>query len=43
MSAPALGPRRNWVEADAERDQISAAGYELLDTPEGQKVRRSDD
>lgn len=26
---------KNWPEADALRDQIIAAGYEVEDTPEG--------
>ncbi len=30
---------RNWAEADAMRDQIQAAGYEIEDTPEGPKVK----
>ncbi|HHE71923.1 MAG TPA: cysteine--tRNA ligase [Chloroflexi bacterium] len=31
---------RRWAEADALRDQILAAGYEVRDTPEGPVVRR---
>lgn len=33
---------KRWDEADQLRDQILAQGYELLDTAEGQKVRRAD-
>lgn len=31
---------QNWPEADALRDQIAAAGYEVEDTPEGPRVQR---
>jgi cysteinyl-tRNA synthetase len=33
---------KDWARADALRDEITALGYELLDTAEGQKVRRAD-
>lgn len=33
---------KDWARADARRDEITALGYELLDTAEGQKVRRAD-
>ncbi|MFN2110644.1 MAG: cysteine--tRNA ligase [Anaerolineae bacterium] len=29
---------RNWQEADALRDQVTAAGYEIEDTPQGSRV-----
>lgn len=31
---------KHWSEADALRDQILAAGYEVEDTPQGPRVRR---
>ncbi|MGC9520504.1 MAG: cysteine--tRNA ligase [Anaerolineae bacterium] len=31
---------RDWSEADALRDEIAEAGYEVRDTPEGPEVRR---
>jgi cysteinyl-tRNA synthetase len=31
---------KNWPQADALRDQIAAAGYEVEDTPEGPRVQR---
>jgi cysteinyl-tRNA synthetase len=31
---------RNWAEADALRDKITEAGYEVRDTPEGPVVRK---
>ena len=31
---------KNKPEADALRDQITAAGYEVEDTPEGPRVQR---
>lgn len=31
---------RDWAAADALRDQITAAGYEVRDTPEGPVVRK---
>jgi len=34
---------RRWQEADALRDQIQAAGYELEDTPDGARVRQRAD
>jgi cysteinyl-tRNA synthetase len=30
---------KRWKEADALRDQITAAGYEIEDTPQGPKVK----
>ena len=30
---------KNWAEADALRAQITAAGYEVQDTPDGPQVR----
>ncbi|MEN6409800.1 MAG: cysteine--tRNA ligase [Anaerolineaceae bacterium] len=30
---------KRWKDADALRDQITAAGYEILDTPQGPKVK----
>jgi len=30
---------KRWKDADALRDQITAAGWELMDTPEGPKVK----
>ncbi len=30
---------KRWKDADAIRDQIAAAGYELMDTPQGPKVK----
>jgi cysteinyl-tRNA synthetase len=30
---------RRWAEADALRDQIVAAGYEIKDTPEGPRIK----
>jgi len=30
---------KRWQDADALRDQISAAGWELMDTPEGPKLK----
>jgi len=31
---------KRWKDADAIRDQIFAAGYEILDTPQGQKLKK---
>ena len=31
---------RNWAESDRIRDALRAAGWEVKDTPDGQKVRR---
>ena len=31
---------KRWKDADAIRDQIAAAGYEILDTPQGAKLRK---
>ena len=31
---------KNWPEADALRDQIAAAGYDVEDTPEGPRIQR---
>lgn len=31
---------KRWQDSDALRDQINAAGFELMDTPEGQKVNK---
>lgn len=31
---------KRWKDADAIRDQIAAAGYEVLDTPEGARLKR---
>ena len=31
---------RNWQEADALRDQVTAAGYEIEDTPQGSRVHK---
>ncbi len=31
---------RNWQEADALRDQVAAAGYEIEDTPQGPRVHK---
>jgi cysteinyl-tRNA synthetase len=31
---------KRWKDADAIRDQIASAGYEVLDTPEGPKLKR---
>jgi len=31
---------KNWPEADALRDQIAAAGYEVEDTPDGPRVQK---
>lgn len=31
---------RNWQEADALRDQVIAAGYEIEDTPQGPRVHK---
>ncbi len=31
---------KNWREADALRDQIQAAGYEIEDAPEGYQIRK---
>ena len=33
-----LRQEKKWQEADAVRDQISAAGYEIADSPEGAKL-----
>ncbi len=33
---------KNWAQADAIRDQIKAAGYELEDTPQGVRWKRGD-
>jgi cysteinyl-tRNA synthetase len=30
---------KNWQKADALRDQICEAGYELMDTPDGPKIK----
>jgi cysteinyl-tRNA synthetase len=30
---------KRWKDTDALRDHISAAGWELMDTPEGPKVK----
>jgi cysteinyl-tRNA synthetase len=30
---------KRWNDADALRNQITAAGWELMDTPEGPKVK----
>jgi cysteinyl-tRNA synthetase len=30
---------RRWQDADALRDEIFAAGYEIEDTPQGPRVR----
>ena len=32
--------QKNWAEADAIREQINAAGYEIKDTPDGPQVKR---
>ncbi|MCA9942609.1 MAG: hypothetical protein KC449_03975, partial [Anaerolineales bacterium] len=32
---------KNWAAADALRDQIAAAGYDITDTPSGPELRRS--
>ena len=32
--------QKNWQEADALRDQIQAAGYEIEDAPEGYQIRK---
>ncbi len=31
---------KNWAESDRIRDALRAAGWEVKDTPQGQKVRR---
>ena len=31
---------RNWAESDRIRDALKAAGWEVKDTPDGQKARR---
>ena len=31
---------KNWARADAIRDEIAAQGYEIIDTPEGAKVKK---
>lgn len=31
---------KNWAEADKMRDEISAKGYEILDSPEGSSLKR---
>jgi cysteinyl-tRNA synthetase len=31
---------KRWKDADAIRDQIAAAGYEVLDTPQGAKLKK---
>ncbi|MGH1399524.1 MAG: cysteine--tRNA ligase [Alphaproteobacteria bacterium] len=31
---------KNWARADEIRDEIAAQGYEIIDTPEGSKVRK---
>lgn len=31
---------KRWKDADAIRDQIAAAGFEVIDTPQGAKLRR---
>lgn len=31
---------KRWKDADAIRDQITAAGYEILDTPQGSKLKK---
>ncbi len=31
---------KRWKDADAIRDQISAAGYEVIDTPQGPKLKK---
>ena len=30
---------KRWKDADALRDQVTAAGYEIEDTPQGPKVK----
>ena len=30
---------RRWKDADAFRNQVTAAGYEIEDTPQGPRVR----
>jgi cysteinyl-tRNA synthetase len=32
---------KDWARADAIRDELAAAGFEIIDTPEGPKLRRS--
>jgi cysteinyl-tRNA synthetase len=32
--------RKNWAEADAIREQINAAGYQIKDTSEGPQLKR---
>jgi cysteinyl-tRNA synthetase len=32
---------KRWKDADSVRAEISAAGYEVMDTPEGPKVKAS--
>ena len=32
---------RNWAEADALRDEISALGWQVDDTPEGPRLERA--
>jgi cysteinyl-tRNA synthetase len=32
---------KRWADADALRDEIAAAGYEVRDTPEGPQVTAS--
>ncbi|MBQ6245795.1 MAG: cysteine--tRNA ligase, partial [Kiritimatiellae bacterium] len=31
---------KNWAESDRIRDALKAAGWEVKDTPQGQKVRK---
>ena len=31
---------KRWKDADAIREQISAAGYEILDTPQGPRLKK---
>jgi cysteinyl-tRNA synthetase len=31
---------KRWTDADAIRDQIAAAGYEVIDTPQGPKLKK---
>ena len=31
---------KRWKDADAYRDQVTAAGFEIMDTPEGPKVKK---
>ena len=32
---------KNWIESDRLRDEIKSIGWDVLDTPEGQKVTLS--